>query len=136
MIYNCALTVDCVVFSKDSVVLIKRKNTPFQGYYALPGGFVEENENVELACIREAYEETNLVLKNLTFIGAYSAPGRDPRGRVVSFAFLAEADLNQLRAGDDASHVEIINNWQDIEIAFDHRKIIEAALKIKREHKQ
>ena len=131
MIYNCALTVDCVVFSEDSVVLIKRKNPPFQGCYALPGGFVEENESVELACIREAHEETNLCLTNLIFIGAYSTPGRDPRGRVVSFAFLAEADLNQLKAGDDASHAEIINNWQDVEIAFDHKKIIEEALKIR-----
>jgi 8-oxo-dGTP diphosphatase len=112
-------------------VLIKRKYPPFQGCYALPGGFVEENESVELACIREAHEETNLDLKNLVFIGAYSAPGRDPRGRSVSFAFLADADLSQLKAGDDASHAEIINNWQDVEIAFDHKEIIEAALKIK-----
>jgi len=136
MIYNCALTVDCVVFSEESVVLIKRKNPPYQGYYALPGGFVEENESVELACTREAYEETNLYIKNLIFIGAYSVPGRDPRGRVVSFAFLAEADLNQLRAGDDASHVEIIKNWQDVEIAFDHKNIIEDALKIRNGYRQ
>jgi len=136
MIYNCALTVDCVVFSEESVVLIKRKNPPYKGYYALPGGFVEENESVELACTREAYEETNLHIKKLIFIGTYSAPERDPRGRVVSFAFLAEADLNQLRAGDDASYVEIINNWQDVEIAFDHKKIIEEALKIRKENRQ
>jgi len=135
MIYNCALTVDCVVFSGDSVVLIKRKNPPFQGHYALPGGFVEEGESVEFACAREAQEETNLDLKNLIFIGAYSAPERDPRGRVVSFAFLAEADLNQLKAGDDAAHVEIVNNWQNVEIAFDHKKIIEDAVKIRNEHR-
>ncbi len=130
--YNCALTVDCVVFSGNSVVLIKRKNPPFQNSFALPGGFVDNNETVEAACKREAKEETNLELKNLILIGVYSAPDRDPRGRVISFAFLAEADLNNLKAGDDASELEIVENWQNVDLAFDHKQIILDALKIKK----
>ena len=127
---NSALTADCVIFSEnfDSIVLIKRKNPPFQGQYVLPGGFVDKKESVEDACIREVKEETNLDIKNLTFIDTYSKPDRDPRGRVVSFAFLAKADLNQLKAGDDASAVEVVKDWRDVEIGFDHKNIIEDAI--------
>ena len=133
MNYNCALTVDCVLFSGDSVVLIKRKNLPFQGCFALPGGFVEENETVETACMREAKEETNLDLMNLKLIGVYSEPGRDPRGRMVTTAFMAEvADFSIMKAGDDAKEIEIVQNWQDVDLAFDHKKIIQDALKFKK----
>ncbi|TVR42585.1 MAG: NUDIX hydrolase [Cryomorphaceae bacterium] len=129
--FNCALTVDCVVFSASgAVVLIRRKNPPFQGQYALPGGFVDEDETVELACVREAKEETNLELKNLQLVGIYSTPGRDPRGRTVSAAFLAEADLSQLRAGDDATEAELVQYWQEKELAFDHAQILHDAWKL------
>ncbi|MFP4065756.1 MAG: NUDIX domain-containing protein [Bacteroidales bacterium] len=131
MHYNCALTVDCVVFSKDGVVLIRRKNPPFRGAYALPGGFVEEDESVEEACIRETLEETGLVIRNLKLAGVYSTPGRDPRGRTVSVAFVAEADLNALQAGDDAAEAEVIKDWEDTDLAFDHKEIIADALKIR-----
>src|SRR5436309_1546590 len=101
--FNCALTVDCVIFSGKSVLLIRRKFPPFEGQYALPGGFVEEDETAEEACIRETKEETNLDVNNLRLIGVYSKPGRDPRGRTVSAAFLAEVkDPGSLKAGDDA----------------------------------
>ena len=131
MQYNCALTVDCAVFSGEGVVLIKRKNPPFRGAYALPGGFVEEDETVEEACIREALEETGLAIQNLKLVGVYSTPGRDPRGRTVSVAFLAEADLDFLQAGDDAAEAEVVKDWEDTDLAFDHKKIISDALKIK-----
>src|SRR6056297_1981806 len=131
--FNCALTTDCIVFSNDgSVVLIKRKNPPFQGQYALPGGFVDEDETVERACAREAQEETNLDLKNLQLVGVYSSPDRDPRGRAVSAAFLAEADLSQLRAGDDAAEAELVSNWQEKELAFDHAQILKDAWELSR----
>lgn len=126
--FNCALTVDCVVFTPDgSAVLIKRKNPPFQGQYALPGGFVDEDETSEHACVREAQEETNLDLKNLQLVGVYSTPDRDPRGRTVSAAYLAEADLSQLRAGDDAAEAELVKNWRDENLAFDHSQILSDA---------
>lgn len=131
MRYNCALTTDCVIFKGNSVVLIRRKYPPYEGGFALPGGFVEEDENVEEACIREAKEETGLSITNLSLIGVYSNPGRDPRGRTVSCAYLAQADLTFLRAGDDAAEAELIEDWQKEELAFDHKKILMDALKLK-----
>jgi 8-oxo-dGTP diphosphatase len=132
MRYNCALTADCVVFKGKAVVLIRRGNPPFKGSYALPGGFVEEGEEVEAACKREALEETGLELKNLRLIGTYAAPGRDPRGRTVTFAFLADADLAQLRAGDDAASVEVVKDWESESLAFDHMAILQDAKKLLR----
>lgn len=126
--YNCAITTDCVICSESgAVVLVRRKNPPFEGHYALPGGFVDEDETVEQACIREAKEETNLDIKNLRLVGVYSSPDRDPRGRTVSAAFLAEADLSNLRAGDDAAEVELVENWQEAKLAFDHAEILRDA---------
>ncbi len=132
MKHNCSLATDCVIFSEEKIVLIKRKNNPFKGQYALPGGFVEPNETVENACIREIKEETNLNLKSLALIGVYAKPGRDPRGRVISFAFLAEADLSTLKAGDDAKEAKAIKNWKNIAIAFDHKQIIKDAIALKK----
>ncbi len=131
MHYNCALTVDCVVFSGDGAVLIKRKNPPFKGAYALPGGFVEEDETVEEACIRETMEETGLAIERLRLVGVYSTPGRDPRGRMVSVAFVAEADLGSLQAGDDAADTAVVKDWEHADLAFDHKQIISDALKTK-----
>ena len=130
MRYNCALTTDCVVFNDGAVVLIRRGNVPFKGSYALPGGFVEDGESVEDACKREALEETGLELENLRLIGAYATPGRDPRGRTVTFAFLADADLAKLKAGDDAASVELVEDWQNESLAFDHMTILQDAKKL------
>lgn len=130
MRYNCALTTDCVVFKDNAAVLIRRGNPPFKGSYALPGGFVEEDEKVEDACKREALEETGLELKNLRLIGAYATPGRDPRGRTVTFAFLADADLAKLQAGDDAASVEVVEDWENESLAFDHMAILQDARKL------
>ncbi len=135
MRYNCALTTDCIIFQGDAVVLIRRGNPPFKGSYALPGGFVEPDETVEDACRREALEETGLELRNLQLVGAYSAPGRDPRGRTISVAFLAEADLTKMRAGDDAAAVEVVANWRNASLAFDHKQILLDAVKLIEEAK-
>ncbi len=130
MRYNCALTTDCVVFKGDAAVLIRRGNPPFKGSFALPGGFVEDDEKVEDACKREAMEETGLKLENLRLIGAYATPGRDPRGRTVTFAFLADADLAELKAGDDAASVELVEGWEKESLAFDHMAILQDAKKL------
>ena len=129
MHYNCALTVDCVVFIDDALVLIKRKNPPFRGDHALPGGFVDEGETVEDACIRELQEETGLKADHLDLIGVYSKPGRDPRGRAVSVAFLARSVTGEPKAGDDAAGVELIKDWESLSMAFDHKEIISDAVK-------
>ena len=121
------LAADCVIFHDDAVVLIKRKYDPFKGQYALPGGMVEIGESVEAACRREMMEETGLTVDNLRLIGVYSRPDRDPRGHVVSVAFLAEADLSTLKAGSDAAEAELVTDWREIALAFDHREILDHA---------
>ena len=83
-----ALTTDCVLFRPDGqTLLIRRKNDPFAGGYALPGGFVEIGETVEAACRREVLEETGLEVGDLTLVGVYSDPQRDPRGHTASVAY-------------------------------------------------
>ncbi len=124
------LTVDCVMFHNSTVVLIRRAYEPFKGWYALPGGFVEAGETVEEACRRETREETGLIVKDLRLIGVYSDPARDPRRHTVSVAFLGEADISSLKAGDDASAAELVVDWQHAEIAFDHKKILHDAWRL------
>ena len=124
------LTVDCVAIDGNGrVLLIKRGNPPFQGHYALPGGFVDVGETVEDACRRELLEETGVVAKKLTLIGVYSDPERDPRGNTVSVAFLARVK-GAAMAGDDAAAVEWVENWRRLEIAFDHKQILKDAAKL------
>jgi 8-oxo-dGTP diphosphatase len=130
------LTVDCVVFHGDSVVLIRRGFEPFKGWYALPGGFVDIGESVEAACAREMKEETGLKIddKFLRLIGVYSEPDRDPRSHTVSIAFLGESDMSNLQAGDDAVSVELVSDWINKDIAFDHMKIIKDAWHLRKKN--
>ena len=126
------VAVDAVIrFKKTSIVLIRRKNPPFRGEFALPGGFVDVGESVEDACIREAYEETNIKVTIKKLIGVFSNPKRDPRGHVISIAFLCEplTDSEKPIAKDDAQSLEIvkITDISSIKLAFDHKDIIEAS---------
>src|SRR5680860_463761 len=100
-----ALTVDCVIYDgQGRVLLIRRKNEPFKGAFALPGGFVDIGETVEAGCRREVREETGLEVSDLRLIGVYSDPARDPRGHTVSAAFLARLPAAvSPTAGDDAA---------------------------------
>ena len=85
--------VDSIILEdNESVVLITRANPPFQHSWALPGGFLELGERVEDAVIREAYEEAGLKVKIIKLVGVYSAPDRDPRGHVVSIAYLCKKE--------------------------------------------
>lgn len=125
------LTVDCVaVDGKGRVLLIKRGNPPFQGHYALPGGFVDVGETVEDACRRELMEETGVKAGKLTLIGVYSDPGRDPRGHTAAVAFLARVRGAEAKAGDDAAAVEWVESWRRLELAFDHKQILKDAAKL------
>lgn len=124
-----ALTVDCVVFDPGGrLLLIRRKNPPFRGQYALPGGYVEYGETTEHAAARELAEETGLAAVKLSLIGVYSDPHRDPRGHVVSIAYRVEIGSYDPRAGDDAANAAFVANWQDVELAFDHCKIVDDAM--------
>jgi 8-oxo-dGTP diphosphatase len=127
------LTTDCVIFDKDGrVLLIRRKNEPFKGRYALPGGFVDVGETVEAGCRREVREETGLDVDRLHLVGVYSDPNRDPRGHTVSIAFASMLpDAPEPNAGDDAAACEWVADWRDVELAFDHDRIIADAERIR-----
>jgi len=125
-------TVDAVIEDNEgNVILIKRKYPPFQNYYALPGGFIENGESASKALVREVKEETNLDVKILHKIGVYNEEGRDPRGNIHSVAYKCSivGDINKMRSGDDSKKVERLpkNQLKDIELAFDHKKILEDA---------
>lgn len=128
-----ALTVDAVVFRKPGkhteVLLIQRKNPPFQGGWALPGGFVDMDETLETAVDRELNEETGLQNIELTQMHAFSTLGRDPRGPTISVVFMGILDSDQqVIAGDDASKAAwfSINNLPSL--GFDHDEVIEMAV--------
>ncbi|MEW5937326.1 MAG: NUDIX hydrolase [Candidatus Thermoplasmatota archaeon] len=121
------IAVDGIVVRERSILMIKRGRPPFQGWYALPGGFVEYGERVEDAVRREVQEETGIETRILRLFGVYSAPDRDPRGHVVSLVFVLEPLSNAPAAGDDA----LSAGWISIdslpkEIAFDHGDILRA----------
>jgi len=123
------LTVDAVIKIPDEkIVLVKRKNPPFQGQFALPGGFVEVGETAEEACKREAFEETNIHIRIIKLTGVYSDPKRDPRGHTVTISYLCEPlTMNENPiAKTDATDLELvpIKNIESMELAFDHKKII------------
>jgi 8-oxo-dGTP diphosphatase len=126
-----ALTTDCVVFDdRGRVLLIRRKFPPFEGGYALPGGFVEVGERTEDACRRELSEETGLEVGDLRLVGVYSDPGRDPRGHTCSVVYLARIASAEPKAGDDAAAAEWVADWRAHPLAFDHAQIIADAEKL------
>lgn len=129
-----ALTADCVVFAPGAddvhVLLIERGREPYQGSWALPGGFMEMDETVEECAARELEEETGLSGVSLEQIGAFSAVDRDPRGRTVTIAFwtLVDRDSVSPRAADDAKETRWFPLQQLPALAFDHGDIITRAV--------
>ena len=110
------------------VLLIQRGQDPFAGYWALPGGFLEMEETLEAAAARELWEETGVRVRRLVPLGAFSQVDRDPRGRVISFAYWSEvARTTGQRAGDDASAAAWFPVAKLPKLAFDHSRIIAAA---------
>jgi 8-oxo-dGTP diphosphatase len=106
-----SVTADVVAFTMRgddlAVLLIRRKEDPFKGAWALPGGFVNENESLERAAARELNEETGLTGVKLEQLGAFGDPGRDPRGHTVTVAFMTfRASEPAINPGDDASAAE------------------------------
>ena len=119
------LTTDGAIIKNGKILLVKRKNEPFKGKWALPGGFVEYGEKVEDAVIREVKEETGLVTKIKEFVGIYSDPNRDPRGHTVTIVFLLEIIDGKPNAADDADEVKFFNLNKLPDLSFDHDIIIE-----------
>ncbi len=130
------VTADAVVFAffenKAKLLLITRGKEPFKGKWALPGGFVGIDEELEDAAVRELAEETGLVNVPLEQMYTFGRCGRDPRGRQITIAFMgiATEGVDKIKAGDDAAKAQ----WFDIEklpedMAFDHRQVAEFAIK-------
>ena len=119
-----SLAVDAIVIDDDKILLIKRGKEPWKGMLAFPGGFVEQGEDPEVAVIRELKEECGLdgVVEKLVCVKG--DPNRDPRGHVVSIAYLVTAQGMPL-AGDDAADAA----WYDLseikELAGDHMSMLE-----------
>jgi 8-oxo-dGTP diphosphatase len=127
-----SLAVDCVVFdAAGRLLLVRRKNPPFEGRYALPGGYVEYGETTERAAARELAEETGLAATSLSLVGVYSDPHRDPRGHVVSVVYRIETTGHDPHAGDDAVDAAFVTNWEDLDLAFDHRNIVADAVRLR-----
>jgi 8-oxo-dGTP diphosphatase len=136
-----AVTVDVVLFTiragELAVLMIRRGGTPFKGHWALPGGFVEDNESLERAAARELQEETGVVQTALEQLGAFGDPGRDPRGHTVSVAFYAFlVAATRPVAADDAADAQwvALSTLTRARIAFDHSRIIALAVERLRGH--
>ena len=134
-----AVTVDVIILTITrhglSAVMIRRGSEPFEGALAIPGGFVKPDEDLDDAAVREFGEETGLQLRrsDLIQIGAYGAPDRDPRMRVVSVAYVAlVADLPEPKGGSDAASAEIraVKPMLErrVKLAFDHHRILSDAV--------
>jgi len=122
-----ALTVDAIVISPlKLVLLIERGREPFKGKWALPGGFINMDETLEIACRRELEEETGLRVGELKQFRTFDAVDRDPRHRTISVLFYSflEEELVPL-AGDDAAKAQWFSLNHLPELAFDHQLILE-----------
>ncbi len=125
-------TVDIIIEQNSRILMIRRKNEPYKGCLALPGGFVNEGERIEDAARREANEETSLNIGLSEILGVYSDPKRDPRGHLMSTVFIAmipvgnDIETVQASAQDDAAEIHWINldDLDNSTIAFDHKKIL------------
>ena len=125
------LAVDCVLFDENArVLLITRLNPPFEGDFALPGGFVDVGETAEEACRRELKEETGLAADELTLLGVWSDPARDPRGHVCSIVYAGVIAGGEPHSGDDAATARWVDDWRAQDIAFDHAEILAQAEKV------
>ena len=129
------VTVDAVVFSisggRTQLLLVNRGREPYKGMWAVPGGFVEIDEELDDAVARELQEETGLTGVHLEQMRAFGKCGRDPRGRQISITFtgIATEGQDKIRAGDDAAKAQ----WFDIEelpenLAFDHDQMIKCGI--------
>jgi 8-oxo-dGTP diphosphatase len=131
-----SVTVDCVIFgleesSELKVLLIQRGHDPFKDHWALPGGFVDLDEDLESAALRELEEETSVRDIFIEQLYTFGSPERDPRGRVISIAYYALVNLAEhpLKASSDAKTVKWFNINNLPKLAFDHNDIMKVAIK-------
>lgn len=118
--YSRPITVDVIIRHEEGIVLVKRGHPPFEGFWALPGGFVERDETVEEAAIREVAEETGLQVRLDRLVGVYSQPGRDPKRHAVAICYTAHVIGGTLQSGDDAADARVVKGVAESRLAFDH----------------
>ncbi len=129
-----AVTVDVVILTvrdgRLEVLLVKRRHWPFEGMWAIPGGFVEADESLEDAAKRELEEETGGHDVYLEQLYTFGDPGRDPRARVITVVYYALIQPDQLciRAGDDAADARLFWAYEVPPLAFDHGAILQYTL--------
>ncbi len=118
------ITVDAIIEVGGGIVVIERSNPPFG--WALPGGFVDYGESLEEAVVREAKEETGLVLKDVRQFHTYSAPDRDPRFHLISTVFTAKG-IGTPMSGDDAASLKVVSPDEaaGMPLAADHKKVLQ-----------
>ncbi len=133
LIQNIKVAVDAVVFAGKGqdlqLLLIKRKNDPYKGMWALPGGFVEDDEELDTAAMRELEEETGLKVPAMIQLYTFGRVGRDSRGRTVTVTYYTSIDTPQPVAGaDDATEAAWLPVKDITALAFDHMEMLQMAL--------
>ncbi len=133
-----AVTSDVAVLRLEEIpeiLLVERKNPPFEGRWALPGGFMEIEETLEEAARRELMEETGIKAGELIRYESYDVPGRDPRGRTITQVFILiwKEEMGKPKANSDAREAKWFDLTQLPQLAFDHGKIIEDVIGTMRE---
>jgi 8-oxo-dGTP diphosphatase len=127
-----AVTTDCVIFTyedwKLKVLLVLRGGEPYKGKWALPGGFLRNDETARDGALRELLEETGLEASAVGELGVFSDPSRDPRERVITIAFYALVKPSEVVGGDDADEAAWFSIDELPQLAFDHAEIVESAL--------
>lgn len=129
-----SVTVDIILITDEQVppqvLLIRRMNPPFEGFWALPGGFIELDESLDESASRELCEETNISDVDLTQIGTFGELDRDPRGRVITVAYIGvvKPEQKEAIAGSDAAEVRWFPILELPQLAFDHKLIIQTGL--------
>lgn len=127
-----AVTTDCVILTFHQehlkILLIRRGIEPFKGSWALPGGFLRMDESAEEGALRELREETGVTCSKIKQFYTFSAPGRDPRERVITIAFYALIKWQHATGADDADEASWINLDSLPPLAFDHKEIVEKAM--------
>lgn len=130
-----AMTTDSILFAQGEndewhVLLIRRGHEPFKGCWAFPGGFLNMDETLEQCAARELQEETGLRVPTRHFVGIYDDVNRDPRGRVITVAYMSYyyGRMEDACAGDDAAEARWFPVTDIPELAFDQRKMFDMAI--------
>ena len=127
-----AVTTDCVIFGWNGkelkVLLIKRGNEPYKGKWAMPGGFLNIDEDAEDGAMRELKEETGLENAYVEQFHTFTKPDRDPRERIISIGYVALVGIQSVKGGDDAVDAKWFALKNLPELAFDHKEMLQKAL--------